>query len=164
MNTPKRYNPILVALHWLTLIFMLGAGFLTDLGGSSFIDPHMILGAILVVILVVRVIVRFSTRRPAWANTGNELFNKLGELVHWGMYLIAFLILGTGGLIAYNRNLFAVALGTGVAHGRAGLLGEIHQLGWFLALLLLFAHIGAALYHQFILKDDLFNRMWFGKQ
>jgi cytochrome b561 len=24
-------------------------------------------------------------------------------------------------------------------------------------------HVGAALYHQFILKDDLMGRIWFGK-
>jgi len=163
MNTPKRYNPILVTLHWLTVIFLLSAGTLTGLGGSSIIDPHMVLGAILVIILVTRLIVRFSTRLPAWASTGNPFFDKLGELVHWGMYLVAFYILGTGGLIAYNRNLFAVALGAGKVHGGAGFLGEIHQLGWLLAILMLFAHVGAALYHQFFLKDNLFSRMWYGK-
>ena len=164
MNTPKRYHPALVALHWLTVIFLLGAGLLSEEGGRSPISIHMILGVGLLAIMISRVIVRLATPRPAWANTGNELLNKLGEWVHLGLYLIVFFILSLGGLIAYNRNLFAVALGTGSVSGRAGLIGNIHHLGWLLALLLVTAHVGAALYHQFILKDNLLARMWFGKR
>ncbi|MFN8411469.1 MAG: cytochrome b/b6 domain-containing protein [Anaerolineales bacterium] len=164
MNTPKRYNPILVTLHWLTVIFMLGAGFLSDSEGNrSPINIHMYLGAGLLVIMIARVIVRLTTKRPEWADTGNSLVNKLGELVHWALYLIVFFILGLGGLIAYNRNLFAVAMGTGSVAGRAGFFGAIHHLGWFLAILLILGHVGAALYHQFIVKDNLLARMWYGK-
>jgi cytochrome b561 len=86
--------------------------------------------------------------------------NKIGELVHWGLYAAAFLILVLGGLIAYNRNLFAVAAGTGTVAGRAGALGALHQMAWALALMLIFVHAVAALYHQFILRDRLLNRMW----
>ncbi|MBI5840218.1 MAG: cytochrome b/b6 domain-containing protein [Chloroflexi bacterium] len=164
MNTPRRYNPVLVALHWFTVMLMLGAGFLSeDEGGSSPINIHMMLGGLLLVILVARLIVRFTTQRPAWATTGNALLNKLGRLVHVGLYGMAFFILGLGGLIAYKRNLFAVVLGTGFANDEGWTLTRIHHLGWILALLLIFAHVGTALYHQFILKDNLFERMWFGK-
>lgn len=164
MNTPKRYHPALVTLHWITVIAMLGAGFLAEDEGNSPINIHMIFGVALLVIMLFRVIVRFSTAQPAWADTGNQSLNKLGELVHLGLYLIIFFILGLGGLIAYNRNLFAVALGVGNVSGRAGLIAKIHHLGWLMALLLIAAHVGAALYHQFILKDHLLARMWFGKR
>jgi cytochrome b561 len=164
METPKRYNPVLVTLHWLTVILMFGAGFLSeDEGGRSPINIHMILGALLLVTLLIRIVVRFTTKRPDWADTGNPLLNKLGELVHYGLYLAAFFILGMGALIAYNRNLFAYVLGTGSAVGRAGALGAIHHLGWILAMGLILLHVGAALYHQFLLKDNLFARMWYGK-
>jgi cytochrome b561 len=113
MEIPKRYNPLLATLHWLTLILMLGAGFLAeDEGGRSPINIHMILGSLLLIVLVFRLIVRFTTKRPAWADTGNKLLNQLGEFVHYGLYLAAFFILGMGAWIAYNRNLFAYVLGT----------------------------------------------------
>ena len=164
MDTPKRYNPILVTLHWLTVIFMLGAGFLAeDEGGRSPINIHMILGALLLVVLLLRIIVRFTTKRPAWADTGNPLLNKLGELTHYGLYLAAFFILGMGAMIAYNRNMFAYIMGTGSVGGRVGALGAIHHLGWILAMGLILLHVGAALYHQFFIKDNLFARMWYGK-
>jgi cytochrome b561 len=67
-----------------------------------------------------------------------------------------------GLLIAFRRNLIGVALGSGTASGGAGGLGSIHQAGWYLILGLIALHVGAALYHQFILKDNLLARMWFG--
>jgi cytochrome b561 len=164
MNISKRYNPAMVTLHWLTVILMLGAGFLAeDDGGGSPINIHIILGSLLLVVLLVRVVVRLTTKHPEWADTGNKFLNQLGGLVHLGLYLAAFFILGMGALIAYNRNLFAYVLGTGSAGGRVGFLGPIHHLGWILAMGLILLHVGAAFYHQFILKDNLLSRMWYGK-
>jgi len=161
MNTPKRYNPLAITLHWLTVILMLGAGFLAeDEGGRSPINIHMILGSLLLIVLVLRLIVRFTNKRPAWADTGNKLLNQIGELVHYGLYLVAFFILSMGSWIAYNRNLFAYVLGTGSVGGRVGFLGAIHHLGWIMASGLIPLHVGAALYHQFILRDKLLARMW----
>ncbi|MBK6793146.1 MAG: cytochrome b/b6 domain-containing protein [Anaerolineales bacterium] len=163
MNTPKRYNPILVTLHWLTLIVMFGAGLLSEAGGDSPINFHMIFGVILLVIMIVRLITRFTTARPAPLDAGNAFFNKVGELTHIGLYGIAFFILGMGGLIAYNRNLFAYMMDSTAQVSRAGFVGAIHHLGWLLAMALIFLHVGAALYHQFILKDNILSRMWYGK-
>jgi cytochrome b561 len=164
MNTPKRYHPLLVTLHWLTVILLFGAGMLSESGRRSPINIHMILGAALLLVMIARVIVRFTTKHPEWADTGNKFLNQLGALVHLGLYLAAFLILGVGGLIAYNRNLFAYALGTSTTVGRsAGAFSGFHELGWALVLGLTFLHVGAALYHQFILKDNLLARMWYGK-
>ena len=163
MNTPNRYNPVMVVLHWLTVLLILGAGLLSDSEGSSSpINIHMILGSLLLLVLVVRLIVRFATKRPAWANTGNPFLNKLGEFVHIGLYFFAFYILTMGALIASQRNLVGYVLGTGtVSRGNLGLLGPLHELGWFAIVGLLLLHVGGAIYHQFIIKDNLLKRMWF---
>jgi cytochrome b561 len=166
MDTPKRYHFSMVILHWLTVVLMLGAGFLAgDEGGSSApIDIHIILGGLLLVVLVIRLVLRFTTQRPAWASTGNAYLNKFGELVHVGLYFFAIFILVWGAVIAYQRNLFAYVLGTGaVSFERVNfLIRGFHHLGWVAILGLLLLHVGGALYHQFILKDKLFDRMWFG--
>lgn len=164
MNTQKRYHPFLVTLHWLTVLLLFGAGLLSESGRRSPINIHMVIGALLLLVMVLRVIVRFSTKRPAWAETGNPLLNKLGGLVHLGLYLSVFFILGMGALIAYNRNLFTYLVDASAMVGRAGFIGKIHHLGWILAVGLILFHVGAALYHQFILEDNLFARMWYGKQ
>ncbi len=77
----------------------------------------------------------------------------------------------TGIILASQRGQLARVLGIGTftpgGFRRGGFgfsLGFLHGGVWTLLLLLIALHIGAALYHQFILKDNLMGRMWFGKQ
>jgi cytochrome b561 len=163
MDTPKRYHPLMVILHWLTVILILGAGILAGEGGPSPIRPHMILGSLLLLTMIIRLIVRFTVKRPAWANTGNQFLNKLGELVHIGLYFFAFYILTLGGLIASQRNLFGYVFGADPVERVNMTLRMFHQLGWFAIIGLLLLHVGGTVYHQFIIKDNLLGRMWFGK-
>jgi len=163
MNTPKRYHPVLVTLHWLTVVLLFSAGSLSESGGNSPISIHMILGSLLLVVMLARVIVRFTTKRPAWADTGNAFLNKLGELVHYALYFAVFLILGVGVVMANSRGLMAYALGSISTVARPGPIIGLHEFGWGLVVLLVFGHVGAALYHQFVIKDNLLSRMWYGK-
>lgn len=163
MNAPKRYHSILVTLHWLTVIFMFGAGFLAEDERRSPIDIHMILGAILLVLMLARLVARFSTPRPAPLDAGNFFFNMLSGLTHLGLYLTSFLILALGGLVAYKRNLFAYLLDHSVNLERVRFIGAIHHLWWILLLGLIFLHLVGALYHQFVLKDNVLARMWYGR-
>jgi cytochrome b561 len=162
MNTPKRYHPVLVTLHWLTVVLLLGAGLLSESGGRSPISIHMILGALLLVVMLIRLVVRLTTKHPAWADTGNALLNKLGEAMHYALYLVVFFILGIGAAMANSRGLIAYALGSSAKVTRPGAIKGLHELGWTFAVLLVMGHVGAALYHQFILKDKLLSRMWYG--
>jgi cytochrome b561 len=43
-------------------------------------------------------------------------------------------------------------------------LGAFHGLSWTLLLLLLALHVSAALYHQFLRRDRIFGRIWFGRR
>ena len=168
-TSPARYNPIAVTLHWLTVLLMFGAVTLVpeEEGGfrsASPIDIHMVLGVLLALVLIARLIVRFTTKRPAWASAGNKFLDFVGEATHYGLYFFAFMILAGGAAIAMQRNLLGYLLGSGSASGMGeSLIGAFHVLGWFFAFLLILLHVGAALYHQFILKDNLMKRMWFGK-
>ena len=163
MDTPNRYHPLMVILHWATVILLLGAGTLSGNGGSSPINAHMIFGSLLLVTMVARLIVRFIVKRPARANTGNPFLNKLGELVHIGLYFFAFYILTLGAMIASQRNLLGYLIGNGTIVRVSQALRTFHKLGWMAIMGLLLIHIGGAVYHQFILKDNLLKRMWFGK-
>ncbi len=41
---------------------------------------------------------------------------------------------------------------------------QAHAVLATLLAILIVVHVAAALYHQFVLKDGLFRRMWFGKR
>lgn len=163
MNPPKRYHPILVTLHWLTVIFMLGASFLSEEGGDSPINLHMVFGAILLIIMVARLITRFVTARPAPLDTGNPSFNKIGELTHIGLYAVTFAILGMGGIIALNRNLFGYLMDNTAQVSQAVFWSDIHYFFYLLGMALVTLHVSAALYHEFTLNDNILSRMWYGK-
>jgi cytochrome b561 len=113
--------------------------------------------------MIVRLIVRLTVKRPARANTGNPFLDRLGEWVHFGLYFFAFYILTLGGIIAIQRNLIGYVFGTGPVERVDMTLRMFHQFGWFAILGLLLMHLGGTVFHQFIIKDNLLGRMWFGK-
>jgi cytochrome b561 len=208
MSTTKRYHPLLVTLHWLIAILIFataffaigfgegerGRGFIT-IAGLQPIAIHMLLGILTLVLLIIRLVVRWLTKKPDWASTGSAFLDKIGGWTHAALYFFAFAITITGITLALQTNrlarVFGLAgttnqLGGGFPAGgfpgqfggggpsefgegfrggglRLG-LGAFHGLSWILLALLILLHIGAALYHQFIRKDHLFGRMWFGKQ
>jgi cytochrome b561 len=129
----------------------------------------MLLGFAILILLVVRLAVRWRTPHPEWASAGNRFFDWVGNLTHWALYLLTFGMAITGIILADQRGLLARTFGIGSTptpggFGRGGFsLGFLHGGIWTVLLLLIVFHAGAALYHQFILKDNLLGRMWFGK-
>ncbi len=198
VSRPKRYHPALVALHWMIFILIFAAAFLGGGGeggegrreggllipGVPTLSLHIVLGAAVLVLLVLRLLIRWRTKRPEWAATGSPLLDRVGQLTHWALYFLIFLVLGTGLVLSLQGNRLSRAFGLaglptqftpgrfprpgfedGI--GRGGILfliGRLHGLSWALLLLLVLFHVGAALYHQLMLKDNLLGRMWFGRQ
>src|SRR5512143_3560939 len=135
----------------------------------SRIGIHMIAGLAILVLLVVRLLIRWTTKHPDWASAGNKFFDWVGNLTHLGLYILTFAMTITGIILASQRGQLARVLGIGTftpgSFRRGGFsLGFLHGGVWTLLLLLIALHVGAALYHQFVLKDNLMGRMWFGKQ
>ena len=180
---PKRYNPALVTLHWLIAILIFstallamgadeerGGGGAPTIAGIPILGVHMILGVTILVLLVIRLVVRWRTQHPEWASTGNRFLDKVGEITHWALYLFTFGMTITGITLATQGNRLARTFGLASAtqpgqfRPRGFSIGRFHGAIWFFLLLLVLLHIGAALYHQFILKDNLISRMWYGKQ
>lgn len=174
-STPKRYHPAHVAIHWLMalLVFMmLGVGKFA-MPGISPQDPqkammlqiHTYIGGGIALLLIIRLILRFTVKSPAPADAGNAFLNFVGKAAHvllyllvigmavsgLGMYQLANLPAVFSGAQAYPSNFFDYLPRMG--HG---------LLSWLL-LALVGLHVGAALFHQFIRKDNLLARMWFGK-
>jgi cytochrome b561 len=141
--------------------------------GQSFFSTtglHMIFGLTILLLLIIRLIVRWTTKHPEWASAGNKFLDWVGGLTHFGLYLLTFGMVITGIILADQRGQLARTFGIGGAPTRGGFgrgsfsLGMLHGGIWILLLSLIILHAGAALYHQFILKDNLLSRMWFGKQ
>ena len=174
-TTPKRYHPALATIHWLMallVIMMLGVGKFA-MPGISPDDPqkpmmlqsHTYIGGAIAVLLIIRLVLRFTTKHPAPADAGNAFLNFVGKAVH---FLIYFFLLG---MAVSGLGLFQLANLPAVFSGAQPYPSNFfeylprmgHGLASWLVLVLVALHVGAAMFHQFVKKDNLLGRMWFGK-
>ena len=123
MDTPKRYHPALVTLHWLVAllvftdlyigyfyirpIIMLGRGGVP--GTDLILKIHMAAGVAILVFLVIRFIIRLTTRKPASADAGSKALNVLAKVVHYSLYFFVFAITVVGLIFSLQVNRFQVA-------------------------------------------------------
>jgi cytochrome b561 len=175
-DVPARYHPIHVALHWLIfllVIMMLGMGKFVMPGISPdnpqkpfMLQIHAYIGGMIAILLIIRLILRFTAKRPAPADAGNAFLNFVGRATHFLLYLLLI------GMAVSGLGLFQLANLSAVFSGQAPYPADFfqfaprigHGLTSWLLLALIALHFGAAMYHQFILKDNLLARMWFGKR
>jgi cytochrome b561 len=171
----SRYQPVLVALHWLLALLIIGLlclGFfvLADMPNS---DPkkleilvwHMTGGMSVLVLMILRLIIRRWSARPAPATTGSPLLDRLASIAHAGLYVIVFLMVATGWLTGWLISGAFAPNGEPLPDDFDVLpTFQAHSVLATLLAILIAAHVAAALYHQFVLKDGLFRRMWFGER
>ncbi len=173
-NSPKRYHPLQVTLHWLTVALVFAAfifGKYSSLlpNDASEIAPlriHMLLGITMLLVIIVRFITRMKVPRPAYASTGNAFLDGLGKFVHYALYLLVFLMAVSGVSLSIQAGLAPIVFGGSGTLPVDFFDFTARMLHGFIApalFLLILLHVGAAFYHQFLLKDNLLARMWYGK-
>jgi cytochrome b561 len=226
MESPKRYHPVLVSLHWLVVVLVLlnlyiGIFIFRDriLGFQAidrYLPIHMAAGIAILALVVVRFFVRIGAQRPEDARSGSALLDVVAKIVHYGLYVMLIATTVIGLTFALQSNRFQQAFlgqqprfgregggfppangtpfpgfapgqqpfprGTPGAGGFPGAPGQgfqgfqgrrggpggffglmtVHLWAAYLLLALVIIHILAALYHQFIRRDGLIGRMWYG--
>lgn len=175
-NAPTRYHHLQVSFHWLTVVllftmFLLGkymSGLPNDTGKIALLTVHMTLGFITLIVIIARFINRFRLPRPAHATAGNAFLDWVGKAVHYALYALVFLMTVSGMSLSLQTGLLPIVFGgSGAALPADFYAFNARILHGFIApalLLLVVLHVGAALYHQFMLKDNLLSRMWFEKK
>ncbi len=173
---PARYHPVHVALHWLVAIFVFGAfaigmTYLDSTPNSApekitYLKYHSLWGTALALLLIARIVTRFAFKRPASADAGHPILNLIGKATHFLLYVGVFGMLLSGAGMSMQAGLMNVFSGQGSLPEDFHIFPPrgIHGMTFSLLFLLILLHIGAALYHQFIRKDNLLGRMWFGKR
>lgn len=172
---PKRYHPVLSALHWLLALMLIAAlavGTLSldkmpnsDPAKLGILRIHMMVGGLILVLMLVRLVVRLKTLHPAKATTGNALLDQLAPLMHWALYGLVFAMAGSGIALSVLAGLPAIVfdgVGTLPVNFDAFPPRMVHGLVAKLLIALIALHIAAALFHQFIKRDGLLARMGWG--
>lgn len=170
-SSPSRYGTVAVTIHWLTaalILIALGAGFrashsINAVAELSWLRIHLAAATAILVLTLGRIgWWIFLDRKP---HAINEFTAKwLARPVHL-LFYVAILGLGASGIgmIILSGKASAIFEGTITQlpnfqlyppHIPHGLVARI-------LLVLLVAHVGAALYHHFICRDGLLRRMWY---
>ncbi|HUI87166.1 MAG TPA: cytochrome b/b6 domain-containing protein [Anaerolineales bacterium] len=118
MDTPKRYHPVLVTLHWLValLVFLdlyIGYFYIRPIilsggggvrGTDAMLKIHMAAGIAILVLIVARFVIRLSTRKPVPADAGFKILNVLARAVHYALYFFVFAMTIVGLVFALQTN------------------------------------------------------------
>ncbi|HVZ05747.1 cytochrome b [Hyphomicrobium sp.] len=162
-----------IALHWLTAalvltLFILSQtwGFLEKADRAPLKLTHTTLGAALVAVIIIRIAWRlFFGNRVVAANTG--LMDVAAKLGHVLLYILVALQLWLGFLIGWSGKKASLNTFFGeIPSPFAAFTREDHHffeethglIGWSI-IILATAHALAALFHQYVLKDNVLSRM-----
>jgi cytochrome b561 len=166
-ETPKRYAPLLVTIHWLTmillvLVFLLGLAtrYLPPEFWRGIVSWHMPLGILILILMVIRIFVRARTVHPEPATTGYALLDKVGVATHHLLYALAIVMPITGMLLSISYGISPIQ--SDFIQGLSWVPGA-HRIIALAFGLVITLHVGAAFYHQLIRRDNLLARMWYGK-
>jgi len=152
------YSSTQIALHWLVAILVIANWLLGDGMAETFdareegvailnFGPayvHIAIGVSVLILMLVRLTARI--RRPVQTDPDDpyRILRLLGWINHLAFYAL-LIVIPVLGAIAWFGNSEAA--------------GDLHGLLVTVTLVLVLIHVGAALLHQFVLRDGLIRRM-----
>lgn len=170
VDSRSRYGTVSRTFHWLMALLIVWQ--FLKLGdriaegehwvGQTLVPWHVSLGAVLLVLVVLRIVWAASQlkQRPPH-DPATAWLVKGGHMALYGCMLLMpisglLYLIGNGyGVKVFGQQL--VEKGPEIAW--AASLGSVHSpLAW-LTVLLVLGHIGAALYHRLVKRDDIMQRM-----
>lgn len=173
-----QYTSTAKALHWgiAVLIFgMLGLGFyMTDLALSptklQLYSWHKWAGVTVFMLVVLRLAWRAAHKPPALPDHMSSIERMAAHAGHHVLYLLMLAIPLTGWLMSSAKGFQTVWFGVLplpdlLAKDKAtgDLLQTVHMSLNFILIAVLLGHVGAALKHHFINRDDVLTRMLPGR-
>lgn len=155
---PRAYSRLQIRLHWLVFALLVLQYLLhepiteafdrVEEGLAPVLSPlvaaHVFGGFLIFVLVAARIYLRMERGVPTLPETDPPLQRMAAQVTHLGLYAL-LIAMPVSGAVAWFR-------GNEVA-------AEAHEVLRIILLALIGLHVGAALYHQFIVKDGLMQRM-----
>lgn len=174
MIKSSEYHPFTKFLHW-GIVVLVGIQFLTStlfpegrrsLTPDVLMSAHMSFGLLILPFVVTMLFMRFYRPVAKLEAETSGLLGAAATAMQYALYLLMVIIPITGWIAESSRgavvsffglvNLPAiVAQGSTLGHT----IGRNHSLLAWTVGVLACGHIAAALYHYFVLKDEVLNRM-----
>ncbi|MEO6917737.1 MAG: cytochrome b [Collimonas sp.] len=175
LEKSPRYTSPAIFLHWMVAILiigMIGLGWymmsIEDEPDSGWLfQLHKSIGLLIVALVLLRLVWRFTHRPPALPQQVPEWQKKASEALHWLLYaaMAVMLMVGIAGALSSKHDLvfFGLPLPRLLAqnHDLSEIFFSIHSVCAWVLVVLISLHFLAALKHLIVNKDGLFQRMWF---
>lgn len=158
MSNPAGYSRAQIALHWVVAALIVPQFIFHDaiseawrafsrgieFEASPLVAAHVIGGILIGLFVVWRLVIRARRGAPPPPEAEHPLLQMLAKLAHGALYLVLILLVVSGGMTWFG----------GVAEA-----GEVHEVLKGLLLALVGLHVVAVIYHQFVLRTNLIQRM-----
>lgn len=171
----QRYSMPAIMLHWLTAALIIATVVIALILDSTESAParnellsiHKSIGITIFALAWLRLGWRIGHAPPEWSALPPAWQRAAAWITHIALYLITLTMPISGYVSAAARaretsyfGLFKVPQMVPLDRGLATLTEQIHQYSSYGLYALVSLHVGAALYHQFIQKDEILKRMW----
>ncbi|MGN8278118.1 cytochrome b [Pseudomonas sp. SMN5] len=177
MSAPRHFAPLARLLHWLMALMIIamlfiGAGMVASVSERHewLLQLHKPLGIAILLLVIVRLIVRFTTRQPplpadlpGWqvlaAKASHVLLYALMlvlPLLGWGM------ISAAGDPVMLSQSLQLPSILPADAQTFA-LLRKAHGYLAYLLFMTVLVHLAAALFHAWVRRDEVLDSMLRGR-
>ncbi|WP_440877557.1 cytochrome b [Thalassotalea sp. PLHSN55] len=165
----KEFSQANRLVHHISAVFFIGAlllmGYDKLFGSSDAMYLHQSFGVIVFVLYFSRVLLMSWFGKPEALGTQVEKF--AAHMAHFALYSILIFMPLSGLLVNATRARETVVFGIFSIPGFAErhmdmylLALDLHSALQWVCYLLLAAHVGASLFHHFVLKDETLSRMW----
>jgi cytochrome b561 len=186
-DTRLRYGTVAMTLHWLIALLVVGnvcSGiYFAELAPKGtvpwwVVPMHKSSGLTVLVLSVLLLLWRLTHKWPALPQNTSAALRALARATHvlFYFFIIAIPFVGWAMVSASPRNTptywywlfewprlpFFASLPMENKKPTAHLFGELHAIFAYFAIALVLLHVAGALYHQFIRRDQVLKRMWFG--
>jgi len=181
-NSPARFTNIAISLHWLMAFLIIGmlviGKFMVSLDETNPIrftltQWHKTFGVLILLLTVLRLLWRLTHKAPQHPEAAPAWEHYAAKASHVLFYLLLFIAPITGWMLVSVSPLNIDTLLFNVIpwphlpwlHNIADkasavhLYEQIHEIATGVLIVLLLLHVGAALKHHLIDKDDVLNRM-----
>ncbi len=174
--TQGNFGRVTVLIHWLvalvTVITVI-CGLVTVYADGAALTRsslffHQTIGFGIFLIMIFRTLWRVTHPAPPLPDETPRHQKIAAAATHILLYVTMFALTITGytGLAARGRDitiagLFDLPLIVPLDRELSVTSQALHNYGQYILYALLALHVGAAIYHQFVLKDGLLRRMWF---
>lgn len=162
---PQKYTLLTRIFHWIGALLIVAAWVSSEMEGDA-MSIHILVGVSFLIWTLLRILNRLvskapkPTLMPKWQTLASHVTHAALYLAMLAMPITGLLSYMYEGMSIHVLGLFEIAPMVGVNEGVAHFLEEVHGEVIFVGLMaLVAAHILAALYHQFIMRDNLIARM-----